>query len=87
MDDIDVRPEKPHPHSIFKPATRKPNFAVSVAVNVVRVIVLLIVLAGLAGVGAVLGIAKGYVETAPTRIWRRWTIRRRPLLFMTRIII
>ena len=34
--------------------------------NVVRVIVLLIVLVGLAGVGAVLGIAKGYVETAPT---------------------
>lgn len=54
------------PTASSSPATRKPNFAVSVAVNVVRVIVLLIVLAGLAGVGAVLGIAKGYVETAPT---------------------
>lgn len=61
----DAPPVKPHPHSIFRPANKKPNFAVSVAVNVVRILALLVVLVGLAGVGAVLGIAKGYVETAP----------------------
>ena len=37
----------------------------SVAVNVVRVLILLVFLAGVAGLGAVLGIAKGYVDTAP----------------------
>ena len=56
--------EPPEKHSIFRPETRKPNFVLSVAVNVVRVTALLILLAGLAGIGAVLGIAKGYVETA-----------------------
>ncbi|MCR4875620.1 MAG: transglycosylase domain-containing protein [Clostridiales bacterium] len=59
------KPEKPEKHSIFRPETRKPNFVLSVAVNVVRVFALLAVLAGVAGLGAVLGIAKGYVETAP----------------------
>ena len=44
---------------------RKPNFVLSVAVGVVRVIALIAVLAGIAGAGAILGIAKGYVETAP----------------------
>ena len=57
-----IRPEK---HSIFRPETRKPNFVLSVAVNVVRVLALLVILAGIAGAGALLGIAKGYVETAP----------------------
>ena len=52
--------EPPEKHSIFRPETRKPNFVLSVAVNVVRVTALLILLAGLAGIGAVLGIAKGY---------------------------
>ena len=57
--------EGPEKHSIFRPETRKPNFVLSVAVNVIRVLALLVVLAGVAGLGAVLGIAKGYVETAP----------------------
>ena len=57
--------EKPEPHSLFRPETRKPNFVVSVAVNVVRVLLLLVVLAGVAGLGALIGIAKGYVDTAP----------------------
>lgn len=52
--------------SIFKPRLKKPNFVISVLVNVVRVFVLLVVLVGLAGIGAVLGVAKAYVETAPT---------------------
>ncbi len=51
--------------SIFKPRTKKPAFILSVLVNVIRALVLLVILAGLAGAGAVAGIAKGYVETAP----------------------
>lgn len=60
------RREKREPHSIFRPNVGKPNFVVSVLVNVVRVLCLLVVLAGVALVGIVAGIAKGYVETAPT---------------------
>lgn len=52
--------------TLFKPRLRKPNFILSVLVNAVRMLVLLILLCGLAVGGAVLGIAKGYMETAPT---------------------
>jgi len=65
-DDVDLPEEEPlHARSIFKPATKKPNFVVSVAVNVVRILAVMVLLAGLALVGAVAGIAKGYMETAP----------------------
>ena len=65
-EDLPEEPEKkPEPHSIFRPETRKPNFVVSVLLNTARVLILLVVLAGVAGVGALLGIAKGYVDTAP----------------------
>ncbi|MBQ3705432.1 MAG: PBP1A family penicillin-binding protein [Clostridia bacterium] len=57
--------EKPEKRSIFRPQTRKPNFILSVAVNVVRVLILLVFLAGIAVAGAILGIARGYVDTAP----------------------
>ena len=60
-----MEPEEPEKRSIFRPETRKPNFVLSVAVNVVRVLILLVFLAGVAALGAVLGIAKGYVDTAP----------------------
>ena len=56
---------KPPRKSIFKPERRKPNFVVSVLVNTIRVLFLIVVLAGIAGIGAVAGIAKGYVDTAP----------------------
>ena len=59
-------PEQPKKRTIFKPRLRKPNFVLSVLVNAVRMFALLIVLCGLAVGGAVLGIAKGYMETAPT---------------------
>ena len=52
--------------SIFKPRLVKPNFILSVLVNAVRLLTLLVLLCGLALGGAVLGIAKGYMETAPT---------------------
>ncbi len=57
--------EKPEPRSMFRPETRKPNFVVSVLLNTVRVLIVIVVLAGVAGLGALAGIAKGYVDTAP----------------------
>ena len=57
--------EKPEPRSIFRPDVRKPNFVLSVLVNTVRVLVLVGVLAGIAVLGTLVGIAKGYVDTAP----------------------
>lgn len=67
LPDEEPQPEEEitEPRSIFKPNTRQPAFAVSVAVHVVRTLMVALVLAGLAGLGAVIGIAKGYVETAP----------------------
>ena len=55
-----------HPHSIFKPRTKYPNFLLSVLVSSVRISVLFILCACLAVVGALVGIAKAYVDTAPT---------------------
>ena len=57
--------KKPEPRSIFRPETRKPNFVVSVLVNTVRVLLVIVLLAGVAAAGAIFGIAKGYVDTAP----------------------
>ena len=57
--------EKPEPRSIFRPETRKPNFVISVLVNTVRVLLVIALLVGVAAAGAVFGIAKGYVDTAP----------------------
>ncbi len=51
--------------SIFRPETRKPAFILSVMVNTVRTAAVILLLLGLAGIGAVVGIAKGYVDTAP----------------------
>ena len=51
--------------TLFKPRTRKPSFALSVFVNAFRLMVLMVLVLALAGVGAVLGIAKAYVDTAP----------------------
>ena len=56
----------PRPRSIFKPRTKAPNFALSVAVSTLRLLVIVLVCAGLAGLGALIGIAKAYVDTAPT---------------------
>ena len=53
------------PHTIFKPRTRKPNFAVSVLVACIRLSAILFLVACVAGGGYVLGIVKAYTETAP----------------------
>ncbi|MBR5561107.1 MAG: PBP1A family penicillin-binding protein [Clostridia bacterium] len=54
------------PNSIFKPRTKNPNFALSVAVTTVHLSSLLLLCACLALAGALIGIAKAYVDTAPT---------------------
>ena len=58
---LEARPKR----SIFKKRTRRPSFALAVIVNAFRMMALLVLLMGLAGLGAVVGIAKAYVETAP----------------------
>ena len=51
--------------TIFKTSVRKPFFVVSVLLNVIRVLGILVVVVGFAALGAVVGIARGYVDTAP----------------------
>ena len=57
--------EREEPRSIFRPDTRKPNFVISVLLNTVRTLFVILALAGIGGLGALIGIAKGYVDTAP----------------------
>ncbi len=56
---------KAEKRSIFRRQPRRPAFIVSVAVQTVRLLVILILAAGLSGLGAVIGIARAYVDTAP----------------------
>ena len=65
-EDAPPEEEKPHKFTILKPRTRKPSFILAVMVNSFRMLILLILILGLAGVGAVVGVAKGYMETAPS---------------------
>lgn len=58
--------EKPPRRTLFKPRTRKPSFFLAVLVNSLRMLVLLILLFGLAGLGAVVGVAKAYMDSAPS---------------------
>ena len=57
---------KEKPHSIFKPRTKNPNFLLSVTVSTFQLIIVLILCACLALAGVLIGIAKAYVDTAPT---------------------
>lgn len=52
--------------TIYKPRRATPNFIFSVLVNAVRIILVIVFLAALAAAGAVIGIGKAYVGTAPT---------------------
>lgn len=58
--------EKRPKRTILKPRTRKPSFILAVLVNSFRMLILLILIFSLAGAGAVVGVAKAYMETAPT---------------------
>ena len=55
----------PAGRTIFKPRDRKPSFILAVVVAACRMLMLAVILAGLAGVGAVVGIARAYMDTAP----------------------
>ena len=57
--------EKPESRSIFRPDVRKPNFVLSVMVNTIRVLLVVGLLIGIAVLGSLVGIAKGYMDTAP----------------------
>ena len=56
----------PRARSIFKARTKKPNFVLSVAATTIRLSFILALCVGLALLGAVVGIAKAFVDTAPT---------------------
>ena len=56
----------PRARSIFKARTKKPNFVLSVAATTIRLSFIIALCAGLALLGAVIGIAKAFVDTAPT---------------------
>lgn len=60
------RKTHPKPRSIFKPRTKNRNFLLSVAASTIRLTVVLVLCASLAVIGAVVGIAKAFVDTAPT---------------------
>ena len=51
--------------TIFKPRDRKPSFVLAVIVCACRMLAVAVILAMLAGVGAVVGIARAYMDTAP----------------------
>lgn len=56
----------PRARSIFKVRTKKPNFVLSVAATTIRLSFIIALCVGLALLGAVIGIAKAFVDTAPT---------------------
>ena len=56
----------PRARSIFKARTKKPNFVLSVAATTIRLSFIIALCLGLALLGAVIGIAKAFVDTAPT---------------------
>lgn len=56
----------PRARSIFKARTKKPNFVLSVAATTIRLSFVLALCVALALLGAVIGIAKAFVDTAPT---------------------
>ena len=56
----------PRARSIFKARTQKPNFVLSVAATTIRLSFVLALCVALALLGAVVGIAKAFVDTAPT---------------------
>ena len=56
----------PRARSIFKARTKKPNFVLSVAATTIRLSFIIALCVGLALLGAIIGIAKAFVDTAPT---------------------
>lgn len=50
----------------FERSTRKPPYLLSVLVNTLRIVLVLVLCLGLAGMGALLGVVKGYMDSTPT---------------------
>ena len=65
-DRLEEKENKPRPYSIFKPRMKAPNFVLCVLTGTIKLLAVLIICVSLAGGGALVGIAKAYVETAPT---------------------
>lgn len=63
---LEAREERPKGRSIFKPQTKQPNFLLCVLTGTIKLMTVLLICLSLAGAGALVGIAKAYVETAPT---------------------
>ena len=50
---------------LFMPRRRPPSFVFSVAVTTIKLAFILVLIVGVSGVGAVIGVAKAYAETIP----------------------
>ena len=57
----------PRARSIFKARTKKPNFVLSVAATTIRLSFIIALCVGLALLGAVIGIAKAFVDAVMIR--------------------
>ena len=53
-------------HSAFKPRTRNRNFLLSVIMMTAKMLFVIVLLVGVVGTGLVVGVAKAWVETAPS---------------------
>jgi penicillin-binding protein 1A len=51
--------------SIFQPRTKRPNIVLSILVTIIRICVVLVLLAGVAVAGSLIGVAKAYTDAAP----------------------
>ena len=65
MDGAHVTPAVRRPVSIFCPRTRKRNALLAVVITTGKLAILLTLILGFSGLGAVLGVAKAYVDTTP----------------------
>lgn len=51
--------------SLFKPRDKKPNFVLSILLNIVKFAFIAIIIAVAAGFGSIVGVANAYLETTP----------------------
>ncbi len=57
--------KSPRSFSIFKPRDKQPNYILAVLCNTVAILMVVVLVFGMAGFGAVMGIAKAYYDTTP----------------------
>lgn len=51
--------------SLFKPRDKQPNFILAVLCHTVAILLVVVLVLGMGGAGALMGVAKGYYETTP----------------------